>query len=90
MGQLQCPCRFILPLYDESLGFKELLPQLLHDHLFAGLLVDTGLTAVLVAAVAGSRTSCGKNLHFELLMIREETLRHDLVLRLTNKVLPSA
>lgn len=56
---------FIVPLNDESFSFVELLPQLLHDHLFAGLLLDAGLAALLAAAVFGSGTSCGNNLHFE-------------------------
>ena len=57
---------FIVPFYDESFSFEELLPQLLHDHLFAALLLDAGLAAILVAAVFGSGTSCGNNLHFKL------------------------
>lgn len=57
--------RFVLPLYDESFCFEELLPQFLYDHLFAGLLMDAGLTAALAAAVARSCTSCGNNLHFQ-------------------------
>lgn len=56
---------FIVPFYDESFSFEQLLPQLLHDHLFAGLLMDAGLAAVLAAAVVGSGTSCGNNLHFK-------------------------
>lgn len=56
----------IVPLNDESFSFEELLPQFLHDHLFAGLLMDAGLAAILVAADVGSGTSCGNNLHFEL------------------------
>ena len=55
----------IVPLDDESFSFEQLLPQLLHDHLFAGLLLDAGLAAVLVAAVVGSGASCGDSLHFE-------------------------
>lgn len=47
----------IVPLYDESFSFQELLSQLLHDHLFARLLMDTGLAAIFAAAVAGSGTS---------------------------------
>lgn len=57
---------FIVPLHNESFSFEELLPQLLHDHLFAGLLMDAGLAAILVAAVFGSGASCGNDLHFEL------------------------
>lgn len=56
---------FVLPLYDESFCFEELLPQFLYDHLFAGLLMDAGLAAALAAAVARSCTSCGNNLHFQ-------------------------
>lgn len=66
---------FVVPLDDESSRFEELLPKLLDDHLLAGLLLDTGLAAILVAAVAGSGASCGNNLHFKSLMICEETLR---------------
>lgn len=47
----------IIPLYDESFRFVELLSQLLRDHLFARLLLDAGFTAVFAAAVAGSGTS---------------------------------
>lgn len=56
---------FIVPLYDEGSSFEELLPQLLHDHLFACLLMDAGLAAVLAAAVVGSGASCGHSLDFE-------------------------
>lgn len=52
---------FIVPLYDESFSFIELLSQLLHYHLFAGLLMDARHAAILAAAVVGSGTSCGNN-----------------------------
>lgn len=50
----------VVPLYEENFCFDELLPQLLHDHLFAALLMDTGLAAVSAAAGVGGSTSCGK------------------------------
>lgn len=53
-----------VPLQNKSFGSEELLPQLLHDHLFTALLVDAGLAAVPVAAGSGGRASCGGNLHF--------------------------
>lgn len=58
--------RFSVPLQNESFSFEELLPQLLHYHLLAALLVDTGLAAILVAAVFGSGASCGNNLNAQL------------------------
>lgn len=58
--------RFIIPLYNEGFSLVELLSQLLHNHLLAGLLVDAGLAAILAAAVVGGGTSCGNNLHFKL------------------------
>lgn len=60
-----------VPLHKEHFSFEELLSELLHDHLFTGLLMDSSLAAILMAAVFRSDASCGNNLHFKRLITRD-------------------